>query len=101
VLSALVVVPLLEESFFRGYLQADLAARWGPYVAVVVQALLFALHPLHGVQGWSAFPSIFLFGLLAGGLVQISRSIWCAWGAHGAGNILPALVRWTAGRWWR
>jgi membrane protease YdiL (CAAX protease family) len=99
-LSALVVVPLLEESFFRGYLQPGLAARWGPVVAVLVQALLFALHPLHAVQGWSALPSIFLFGLLAGLLYGYSRTIWSVWGAHGAGNVLPVVVRWAASWWW-
>jgi membrane protease YdiL (CAAX protease family) len=98
-LGALVVVPLLEETFFRGYLQPGLAARWGPVLAVFIQALLFAFHPLHAVQGWSALPSIFLFGLLAGVLYGYSRSIWSVWGAHGAGNVLPAVVR-LAARWW-
>jgi membrane protease YdiL (CAAX protease family) len=99
-LSALVVVPLLEETFFRGYLQPGLAARWGPFVAVLVQTLLFAFHPLHAVQGWSALPSIFLFGLLAGFLYGYSQSIWSVWGAHGAGNVLPPMVRWVASWWW-
>lgn len=94
---ALVLIPLLEETFFRGYLQAGLEAGLGPLAAILAQALLFALHPAHAAQGWRAFPSIFLYGLLAGGLYYWTRSIWTLYGAHGMANLLPAIIYQAAG----
>jgi membrane protease YdiL (CAAX protease family) len=96
-LSALVVVPLMEETIFRGYLQAGLEARFGPALSIAFQALLFALHPAHATQGWRAFPSVFTFGLLAGVLYWRTRSLWIVLGAHGIANVLPYVIRGTAG----
>jgi membrane protease YdiL (CAAX protease family) len=96
-LSALVVVPLLEETVFRGYLQAGLEARLGPLLAIAIQALLFALHPAHALQGWRAFPSVFAFGLLAGALYWRAGAIWIVLGAHGLANVLPYIVLEAAG----
>ncbi len=95
---ALLLIPLLEETFFRGYLQAGLEARLGPAAAILIQALLFALHPAHAAQGWRAFPSIWLYGLLAGGVYWQTRSIWILYGAHGTANLLPQII-YQAGRW--
>lgn len=88
----LVLVPFLEETFFRGYLQAGLERRLGPLLAVLLQALLFALHPAHAAQGIRSFPSILLFGLLAGVLYWRTRSIWIVYGAHGIANLLPSVI---------
>jgi membrane protease YdiL (CAAX protease family) len=89
---AFILVPLLEETFFRGYLQAGLTARLGPLPAVFIQALLFAGHPYHVAQGLLKLPSIFLFGVIAGLLTWRTRTLAAAWGAHGLANILPALI---------
>ena len=94
----LVTVPFLEETFFRGYLQAGLERRLGPWLAILLQALLFALHPAHVAQGATAFPAIFTFGLLAGVLYWRTRSIWIVYGAHGVANLLPEVIR-ELSRW--
>lgn len=88
----LVWVPLVEETFFRGYLGRALASRLGALPGVLIQAVLFTLQPAHWSQGWPALVSIFTFGLLAGWLCQARRSIWGAFGAHGFANILPAVL---------
>ncbi len=95
-LGVLMWIPFLEETFFRGYLQAGLEARLGPLLAIVLQALLFALHPTHAGQGPGAFPSILTFGLLAGVLYWRTRSIWILYGAHGVANLLPEVIRQAA-----
>lgn len=92
-LNALVIVPLLEETFFRGYLQAGLENGLGPLPAIVIQALLFAGHPYHLAQGPLKLPSIVLFGLIAGVLYWRTRSIASVYGAHGMANVLPALIQ--------
>ncbi len=89
---AVVLVPLVEETFYRGYLARSLASRYGVWVAVIVQATAFTLHPTHWLQGWPAVLSIFLFGLLAGWLVLARNSIWIALGAHSFANVLPEII---------
>lgn len=88
----LVWIPLVEETFFRGYIGRTLASRLGKRFGIIVQAILFSLHPGHWVQGWLHIFSIFIFGLLAGWLVQNRDSIWAAWGAHGFANVLPEII---------
>jgi membrane protease YdiL (CAAX protease family) len=89
---ALVLVPLVEESFFRGYLGRSFSFRFGRWPGIIMQALLFVLLPTHWEQGWIAVISILGFGLLAGWLVQRTGSLWTAWGAHASANILPLVL---------
>ncbi len=96
-LHALVMVPLLEETFFRGYLQGGLASWMPPWAAIGVQAVLFASHPWHLAQGWVHWPSIFLFGVLTGWLRWRTGSLAGPWGAHGMANVLPELLLRAAG----
>ena len=91
-LGGLVWVPLVEETFFRGYLGPALATRLGRWPGILTQAVLFALHPGHWAQGWPALAGIFAFGVLAGWLVEARRTIWIGWGAHGFANVLPSLL---------
>jgi membrane protease YdiL (CAAX protease family) len=92
-IGALVFIPLIEETFFRGYLGRGLRVRVGKWPAIFVQAILFSLHPGHWAQGYLHLVSILLFGILAGWLMERRGSIWAAWGAHGFANILPAILR--------
>jgi membrane protease YdiL (CAAX protease family) len=95
----LTLAPLFEDTFFRAYLQVGLEERLGAVGAIVVQALLFATHPGHAVQGWQHFPAMFLFGLIAGLIYWRTRSIVPLFGAHGVANALPSLVAMVAQRW--
>ncbi len=90
--SGLIWVPLVEETFFRGYLGRALVRRWGLWPGALAQAVLFTLTPVHWVQGGLHLVSVFGFGLLAGWLTQARRSLWAAWGAHGFANVLPLLL---------
>jgi membrane protease YdiL (CAAX protease family) len=92
---ALVWIPLVEETFFRGYLGRSFSAHIGRWPGIIIQAILFSLHPGHWTQGWPHLASIFIFGILAGWLVERRGSIWPAWGAHAFANILPQIMRFT------
>jgi membrane protease YdiL (CAAX protease family) len=94
-LLALVWIPLVEETFFRGYLGRSLSSRFGRWPGIFFQAILFSLHPGHWSQGWPHLASIFIFGILAGWLVEHRGSIWPAWGAHAFANALPEIMRFT------
>jgi membrane protease YdiL (CAAX protease family) len=89
---ALIWIPLVEETFFRGYLGRALSASLGMWPAILIQALLFTLQPVHWQQGHFALISIFGFGFLAGWLERRFNSIWAPWGAHAFANLLAILL---------
>jgi membrane protease YdiL (CAAX protease family) len=95
IFGAIVWVPLVEETFFRGYLGRALAGSIGIWPGILAQALLFTFQPVHLSQGALALASVFGFGVLAGWIQKRFNSIWSAWGAHAFANILPLLVYFT------
>ena len=83
----------VEELVFRGVVQTRLAECYATSIAILVAAALFLL--IH-VPGWAilAIPtnawtatSIFLIGVICGGLRHWSGSLWPAVGAHWANNL--------------
>lgn len=97
ILSNLFITPLLEDTFFRGFLQPGLEEGFGPIVAIFIQAALFSTHPYHVVQSYDNLPRIFIFGLIAGFLYWRTRSIIPVFGAHGWANFLPKIIQAIAG----
>ncbi len=73
-----VIMPILEELFFRGLL-FKLPTRWVPVKAMaVVSALLFmAAHYIQMPFPNNAFLALFAFGLLQCWLYQKTQAIWC------------------------
>jgi len=88
----LVLIPWLEEFFFRGYLGKGLCAHLGRWQGIILQALLFTFLPAHWAQGFPHVAGILIFGLLSGWLVERYQSIWPALGAHTFANALPTIV---------
>lgn len=81
-------VPFVEEVFFRGFLFAGLAARYGLYVGVAVSAVLFAL--VHFSP--ATIIPIFVTGALFALVYHTTRSIWIPIAAHSAQNILALMA---------
>jgi membrane protease YdiL (CAAX protease family) len=73
-LAGVVVAPLVEELFFRGFVFAGLRPRYGWPKAAAISSALFAL--LH-LQPLAILP-IFLLGYIFAFLYQRSRSLWPA-----------------------
>jgi membrane protease YdiL (CAAX protease family) len=92
VIGAIIWVPLVEETFFRGYLGRALIQARGLWTGIIVQALLFTFHPVHLSQGSFALVSVFGFGILAGWIQHHFNNLWSAWVAHAFANFLPILV---------
>jgi len=84
VVGAVLVAPVVEEIFFRGFVYAGLRARYGWKKAAVVSAALFAV--IH-LQPTAALP-IFVLGLIFAFLYEWSGSIWPAIVMHFATNAL-------------
>jgi membrane protease YdiL (CAAX protease family) len=89
---AILWVPFVEETFFRAYIGRSISRSWGVIPGIVIQALVFTLLPSHVAQGMWHMLSIFAFGVLAGWLLHVRRSLWAPWGAHAFANLLPLLV---------
>ncbi len=62
-LSLVLVIPIVEEIFWRGYVQGVLQRACNQPIAVLVQAFLFALIHMAGIAGRF---HIFVFGLILG-----------------------------------
>ncbi len=91
-----------EELLFRGYLQQQLAARFGsPLIWAVVPSLVFgALHyapSSAGANAWMVAGAAALFGLAAADLTARTGSIGAAWGFHFANNVVALLLVATDG----
>ena len=76
-----VLVPLLEEVLFRGFLQSALRVALGPVPSIVAASLLFAI--VHDIQ--SALP-VFIVGLTLGVIFERTGSIWASGWAHALFN---------------
>ena len=87
-LGAVLIAPICEETFFRGYLFAGLLRGMNGWAAVLVSALLFTL--VHGDIG-SAVP-LFIFGIVLAVVRWRTGSIWPGIALHAANNALAAAV---------
>jgi len=86
-----------EEAVFRGYIQGQLAARfgWAP-IWMGVPTVLFGLAHFApesmGGNTWIIVASTGLFGLYASDLTARTGALGLAWGLHFANNVLAILV---------
>jgi membrane protease YdiL (CAAX protease family) len=91
VLSAIVIAPIAEETFFRAFFQTWLRA-WTklPWLAVLLSATLFAYaHP------WWMRPPIFVLGLCLGYLYERTGNLWANIFLHALFNTIS-----FASYWW-
>jgi membrane protease YdiL (CAAX protease family) len=95
-LVAVVGAPFFEELYFRGLVQGTLRARWGVGIALVVQALLFAivhLNPDAGLGNVGIYLVIVTVGVGLGAIRQLSGRLPPGMFTHAAYNaIIVTLV---------
>lgn len=94
--TAVVLLALAEEMFFRGFVAGVCFKRFGFRRGNVLQALVFLaphlLLLLVSVALWPLLPLQLIAGLVLGWLRQQSDSIGPCWLLHAATNVLPALL---------
>jgi membrane protease YdiL (CAAX protease family) len=83
-----VVPPVVEELFFRGYIQRRLLQRWSPAVAILVTAALFALSHGNLPQIAVTFP----MGIWLGILAWRTGSVWPSMLCHAFWNAMVHLA---------
>ncbi len=90
-LTAILVAPPFEETFFRGFLFQGLARSWGPTVGAVASAAIFGL----AHQQFAFFLPLFALGLLLAWVFYRSGSIWVNIALHASFNAVSVVV-WVA-----
>ena len=83
VASVALLIPVVEEMFFRGFLFVGLAARYGAPTGLVVSAAVFAAAHL---DVRTMIP-IFVAGLLFGWAYHVTKSLWVPIVAHACQNL--------------
>ena len=87
-LLVVVLAPVIEETVFRGWIQRPLERLWGPAPAVIVTAALFAL--VHAIPEY--MPVYFAMGVLFGGIVLVTRSLWGSILLHATYNLQSFVI---------
>lgn len=102
------MVAILEETVFRGYILRNLLKVYSPISAILVSSVLFGMvHGFNANISWVGFINIFLSGLLMGLFYYRNRRLWLpiafhfSWnffqsifGFHVSGNKSYSLVHW-------
>jgi membrane protease YdiL (CAAX protease family) len=92
-LAVLVPASLWEELLVRGYAFATVRERWGPTGAIVATSLLFG--GLHFVNAGATLPAVgvvTLAGMFLGLILVRTGSLYAAWAAHLAWNVVLVVV---------
>ncbi|UCC67865.1 MAG: CPBP family intramembrane metalloprotease, partial [Armatimonadota bacterium] len=82
IVGACVILPVLEETLFRGILYGALRRRWSFAPAALASAAIFAAAHL----SWVGMVPYLLLGLVFAYLYERSSSLVAPWAAHGAFN---------------
>lgn len=86
------LAPLSEELLFRGIIQGELRRAMPEWLAVVTQAVLFALFHMQAVQ----VIYVFLPALALGAMYAVTRSFWVPLLMHVVfnflGSVVPAMI---------
>jgi len=87
---AALIVPVLEETIFRGFVFQGLARSWGPLLGAIVSSLLFAAWH----QQLSVLIPIFGLALLLSAGFYWTKSIYTNIAFHGFFNATATLIWW-------
>lgn len=82
------LIPFVEELFFRGFLFAGLAARFGVLTGLVVSAAVFAV----AHADVRTMIPIFVAGLLFGWAYHVTKSLWVPIAAHACQNVAALML---------
>jgi len=86
--AACVIVPIAEETVFRGLIYRGLRSQWGPFAGIVISSAIFAVGHMDLI---TALP-LFVFSLGLAWSVERTGSLLPAAIAHGLFNLFPLLL---------
>ncbi len=83
-----IIPPVTEEIFFRGFLYKGLANSWPKWIAAIVASLLFALAHMQ----WNVGIDVFLMSLVLIYLYEKTGNLWLCVGLHALKNLIAFLA---------
>ncbi|UJH66959.1 CPBP family intramembrane glutamic endopeptidase [Allomuricauda sp. SCSIO 65647] len=86
------IIAITEETLFRGYVLRNLTWSFGPYIGLIVSAILFAL--MHGFNpniNLIGLLNLFLAGLLLGLSYLFNKNLWLPISLHFSWNFFQSL----------
>ena len=83
-----VLIPFVEETFFRGFLFAGLAARFGVLTGLIVSAAVFSV----AHADVKVFIPILVAGLLFGWAYHKTKTLWVPIAAHACQNLAAVML---------
>jgi membrane protease YdiL (CAAX protease family) len=95
ILSMAVLVPIMEEVLFRGFLQTWLRGKVSVFKAIMITSLIFALFHYSYTQGISNIEyiaALFLLSSFLGFLYEREKSLWAPIGLHVAFNTISIAI---------
>ena len=92
---AVVVAPVAEETYFRGWIFTSLRQSWGRWPAIVISALLFGLAHYESTHLYAL--AVFPLGLVLAALREHTGSARTSMLFHAANNLLAFLSAGVAG----
>jgi membrane protease YdiL (CAAX protease family) len=94
-----IVAGVVEESAFRGHLQAPLERRYGPVAAILITGLVFSFaHFTHKEVTFVLIPWYLGVAIVYGTIAYMTNSILPGLVLHAGGNIFSGLTAIAAGR---
>jgi membrane protease YdiL (CAAX protease family) len=87
-IAVVVLAPLVEEIFFRGFMYGSLRGKLPVFWAALITGAVFAaIHPLFGAATWNLAPVLALAGIAMCLLYERTGSIWPAIAFHFIMNV--------------
>jgi len=89
------IVPILEELFFRGFLQSWLRSLYGARLSICISSLIFALCHFQSsglASNVVTLPVIFVSSLFIGRIYEKTESLAAPIGMHMANNLIAATL---------
>lgn len=99
ILFIVVIVPIIEEIIFRGFMQNWLKTYMRSRWAILLTGFIFAafhFSPAQGASNLTIVSSLFLLGCLLGALLEMKESLWAPIGLHMTFNLMSVLfILWS------
>jgi len=86
------LAPVMEETFFRGFLFGGLRGRWGLLGAAFASGLLFALAHFTGLSSLPLLPAIGMIGMLFAWSYHYTGSLFAPIGGHFLFNLAAFII---------
>lgn len=89
---AILTAPIVEEVFFRGFMQPAFIKRFGVIVGIVLTAIIFSISHAYYLEYNVALLTVFTIGLVLGIAKYKTKSIMPVFFAHFYNNIFAAML---------